>query len=94
MTGAVSIPTLGIGAGLECDGQVQIVSDLLHLIPGRIPKHAKSYVDVSEIVRAGVERFVADVQSGAFPTEAQMFSLPKGVDEAELLASFENEQRN
>ncbi len=94
VTRAVNIPTLGIGAGLDCDGQVQIISDLLHLIPGRIPKHAMSYVDVSETVRDGVERFVADVQSGAFPTDAQMFALPKGVDEAELLASFDDEQRD
>ncbi len=89
MTQAVGIPTIGIGAGLDCDGQVQIISDLLHLIPGSIPKHAQSYVDVSALIREGVDRFAADVRSGAFPTKAQTFSLPKGVDEAALTAMFE-----
>ncbi len=92
VTQAVGIPTIGIGAGLDCDGQVQIISDLLHLIPGSIPKHAHSYVDVSELVRDGVERFATDVRNGEFPTKAQTFSLPKGIDEAALTAMFEADE--
>jgi len=89
VTQSVGIPTIGIGAGLDCDGQVQIISDLLHLIPGSIPKHARSYVDVSALIKEGVERFVADVRNREFPTKAQTFSLPKGIDESALLAEFE-----
>jgi 3-methyl-2-oxobutanoate hydroxymethyltransferase len=89
VTDLVDIPTIGIGAGLDCDGQVQIISDLLHLIPGSIPKHARSYVDVSELIRHGVEEFAKDVREGQFPTDAQTFSLPKGVDSAALTAAFE-----
>ncbi len=92
VTQSVGIPTVGIGAGLDCDGQVQIITDLLHLIPGSIPKHAHSYVDVSALIQDGVARFAADVRSGEFPTKAQMFSLPKGLDESELLAAFERER--
>lgn len=88
VTSAISIPTIGIGAGIDCDGQVQIISDLLHLVPGSIPRHARSYVDVAELVREGVERFVGDVDSGAFPTEEQSFSLPKGVDVEALMREF------
>lgn len=88
VTSAIGIPTIGIGAGTDCDGQVQIVSDLMHFVPGSIPKHARSYVDVSELVREAVERFVGDVQSGAFPTEEQSFSLPKGVDVEALMREF------
>ncbi len=89
VTQAVGVPTIGIGAGLDCDGQVQIISDLLHLIPGSIPKHARAYVDVSELVRQGVEEFAAEVRSGAFPTEQQSFALPKGVDLDMLAAAID-----
>jgi 3-methyl-2-oxobutanoate hydroxymethyltransferase len=92
VTQSIGVPTLGIGAGLDCDGQVQIISDLLHLIPGSIPKHAKSYVDVSALVREGVERYAADVRAGEFPTDAQTFALPKGVDESALAAAFDRKE--
>ena len=80
VTQSVDIPTIGIGAGIDCDGQVQIISDMLHLIPGSIPKHARTFVDVSELIRHGVETYAEEVRAGLFPTEAQSFSLPKGVD--------------
>ncbi len=80
VTQSVEIPTIGIGAGIDCDGQVQIISDMLHLIPGSIPKHARTFVDVSELIRHGVETYAEEVRAGLFPTEAQSFSLPKGVD--------------
>lgn len=89
VTESVSIPTIGIGAGIDCDGQVQIITDLLHLIPGSIPKHARTYVDVSDLVRQGVESFAADVRSGHFPTKEQTFGLPKGVDQDALITSFD-----
>ncbi len=92
VTESIGIPTLGIGAGPDCDGQVQIISDLLHLIPGSIPKHAKTYVDVSALVRQGVERFASDVRSGEFPTDAQTFALPKGVDTEGLLQALREER--
>jgi 3-methyl-2-oxobutanoate hydroxymethyltransferase len=80
VTDSVSIPTIGIGAGPECDAQVQILTDLLHLIPGRIPKHARAYMEVGDLIRQAVEQYDADVRGGIFPTEKESFALPKGVD--------------
>ncbi|HVB65916.1 MAG TPA: 3-methyl-2-oxobutanoate hydroxymethyltransferase [Nitrolancea sp.] len=91
VTNSVAIPTIGIGAGPDCDGQVQVISDLLHLIPGPVPKHARPYVDVSDLVRQGVEQFDADVRGGLFPTEKESFSLPKGVDLDALIAAIDEE---
>lgn len=82
VTGAVGIPTIGIGAGPDCDAQVQVVSDLLHLIPGPVPKHAKPYVDLGDQMREAAARFISDVQAGTFPTAEQSFRLAKGVDAA------------
>lgn len=93
VTQSVDIPTIGIGAGIDCDGQVQIISDLLHLIPGSIPKHARTFVDISELVRQGVETYAEEVRTGLFPTEAQSFSLPKGVDADALISEMTKADR-
>lgn len=85
VTGALEIPTIGIGAGAGCDGQVQVITDLLHLSPGPLPKHAKPYLEAGQLIREAVGNYLADVQSGAFPTEEQSFVLPKNVD-SEVLA--------
>jgi 3-methyl-2-oxobutanoate hydroxymethyltransferase len=91
VTESVSIPTIGIGAGPECDAQVQIITDLLHLIPGRIPKHARAYLEVGDLIRQAVEQYDADVRSGSFPTEKESFALPKGVDLEALNAALGEE---
>ncbi len=85
VTEALEIPTIGIGAGAGCDGQVQVITDLLHLLPGPLPRHAKPYLEAGELIREAVGNYLADVQSGAFPTDEQSFRLPKSVD-GEVLA--------
>lgn len=85
VTEALEIPTIGIGAGVGCDGQVQVITDLLHLLPGPLPRHAKPYLEAGDLIREAVGNYLADVQSGAFPTEEQSFRLPKNVD-GEVLA--------
>ncbi len=85
VTEALEIPTIGIGAGAGCDGQVQVITDLLHLLPGPLPKHAKPYLEAGALIREAVGNYLADVQSGAFPTDEQSFRLPKSVD-GEVLA--------
>ncbi len=85
VTEALEIPTIGIGAGAGCDGQVQVITDLLHLLPGPLPRHAKPYLEAGDLIREAVGNYLADVQSGAFPTEEQSFRLPKNVD-GEVLA--------
>ncbi len=74
------IPTIGIGAGAGCDGQVQVWHDLLGLLDGKSPRHAKRYADIGAAIGTALEAYVADVKSGAFPTAAQSSTM----DEAEL----------
>ena len=80
----LSIPTIGIGSGAECDGQVLVLHDLLGLYDGRTPRFAKRYAEIGTEIRAAVERYSADVRSGAFPAEEHTYAMPE--DE---LARFE-----
>ena len=73
ITQKVSIPTIGIGAGPHCDGQVQVFHDLLGLFDEFIPKHAKRYAQLGDVIKEAVGRYVTDVQDGAFPTERESF---------------------
>ena len=79
------VPTIGIGAGAGCDGQVQVWHDLLGLGDGRVPRHAKPYADLGPAIEAALRAYVADVGSGAFPTAAQSSAM----DEAELAQALE-----
>ena len=73
ITAAVEVPTIGIGAGPHCDGQVLVITDLLGLGTGVYPKFAKPYADLrSEITRA-VTAFKKDVETGSFPDEAHSY---------------------
>lgn len=65
------IPVIGIGAGAGCDAQVQVWHDLLGLFDGRSPRHAKRFAEAGQVIREAVAAYVADVESGAFPTDAQ-----------------------
>jgi len=73
ITAAVSIPTIGIGAGPACDGQVLVLHDLLGLTTGRVPRHVKPYADVATIVREAVGRYCQEVRAGQFPGPEQTF---------------------
>ena len=68
ITQKVSIPTIGIGAGPDCDGQVQVISDLLGLFADFVPKHAKQYAKLAGTIRIAVADYIAEVKSGSFPT--------------------------
>ncbi len=73
VTASVEIPTIGIGAGPHCDGQVLVLHDLLGLTPGRIPRHVKVYTELSEAISKAVAGYREDVRSGAFPSTKQAF---------------------
>ncbi len=75
----VSIPTIGIGAGMHCDGQVQVVSDLIGLFADFVPKHAKQYAKLGEEIRAAVARYISDVKSAAFPTAKESFAMDESI---------------
>jgi 3-methyl-2-oxobutanoate hydroxymethyltransferase len=69
------IPTIGIGAGAGCDGQVQVWHDLLGLHDGKPPRHAKRYAEIGAAIETALKAYVADVRGGAFPTAAQSASM-------------------
>jgi 3-methyl-2-oxobutanoate hydroxymethyltransferase len=73
----LSIPTIGIGSGADCDGQVLVLHDLLGLYNGRAPRFAKRYADIGEEIRAAIEHYAADVRSGAFPAEEHTYAMPE-----------------
>ncbi len=80
VTELLEIPTIGIGAGPHCDGQVQVIADLLHLLPGPLPRHARPFLEAGELIRDALARYAEAVRSGEFPTAAESFQLPKDVD--------------
>ena len=75
----LTIPTIGIGAGAGCDGQVQVINDLLGSYTDFVPKHAKQYAQVAKVVAGAIAAYHADVKSGAFPTEAQSFPMDESI---------------
>jgi 3-methyl-2-oxobutanoate hydroxymethyltransferase len=79
ITEKVNVPTIGIGAGPDCDGQVQVVSDILGLYTDFVPKHAKQYAKLAEAIRAAVGDYVSEVQAGSFPTAKQSYTMDEKI---------------
>jgi len=69
ITNALKISTIGIGAGPDCDGQILVLHDLLGLNRRHLPKFVKQYVNLGDMARDGIKKYVSEVQSGEFPTE-------------------------
>ncbi len=79
ITRKISAPTIGIGAGAGCSGQVQVINDILGSYTDFIPKHAKQYARVAEVMSAAISQYHEEVKSGQFPTEAQSFPMDEAV---------------
>jgi 3-methyl-2-oxobutanoate hydroxymethyltransferase len=73
LSGMLSIPTIGIGAGAGCDGQVQVFHDLMGLFEDFLPKHAKRYANLAEAIREAGRQYRDDVKAGRFPDAAHSF---------------------
>ena len=73
ITREIDIPTIGIGAGPDCDGQVLVLHDMLGLYPDMRPKFVKVYADVGESAQAALERFCREVREGIFPGPEHSF---------------------
>ncbi len=73
VTETVRVPTIGIGAGPRCDGQVLVVHDLLGMLPGEVPKFVRKYMNFHEEAAAAVRRWADDVRDGAFPSESETY---------------------
>jgi len=68
VTARIGIPTIGIGAGKDCDGQVQVIHDILGLFADFVPRHARQYVKLHESISSAINEFASEVRSGSFPT--------------------------
>jgi 3-methyl-2-oxobutanoate hydroxymethyltransferase len=77
ITREVTAPTIGIGAGPECDGQVLVIHDIVNLSFAPPAKFVRSYGDAATLIRNAVGHFKADVESGGYPTDAESYHLPK-----------------
>ncbi len=84
ITEALSIPTIGIGAGRYCDGQVQVILDIFGFSE-KIFRHAKKYADASQIFSDAITHYISDVQNGYFPTEKNSSTIPEEVIKQVLL---------
>ena len=85
ITEAVSVPTIGIGSGKDCDGQVLVIHDMLGLFEKFQPRFVKRYLSLSEQIRKAVAQYVKDVEDVTFPTKYHSFySVPERLPDAEL----------
>lgn len=84
ITAALKVPTIGIGAGPSCDGQVLVWHDLLGLTTGHVPRFVKRYADLNQTILNALREYVADVKAASFPDESHTYGMPE-----EELARFE-----
>jgi 3-methyl-2-oxobutanoate hydroxymethyltransferase len=84
ITDALKVPTIGIGAGGACDGQVLVWHDLLGITKGDVPRFLKRYADLNQAILDALTAYITDVRSSAFPDDSHTYAMP-----AEELARFE-----
>jgi len=82
VTERASIPTIGIGSGLFCDGEVQVVHDIMGLFPDFTPRHTRHYAELGAAMREAAQAYAADVRERKFPTAAQSAKIDPAVIEA------------
>ena len=81
ITERVPIPTIGIGAGPYCDGQVQVFHDVMGLCTELVPKHAKQYAHLADVMRDAAAQYIREVQTAAFPTARESYGMDRKVAE-------------
>ena len=79
ITQKIGIPTIGIGAGVGCDGQVQVINDILGSYTDFVPKHAKQYAKLADIMSSAITEYYNEVKAGIFPTAKQSFSMDESI---------------
>jgi 3-methyl-2-oxobutanoate hydroxymethyltransferase len=85
ITEALTVPTIGIGAGAECDGQVLVYHDLLGLTEGSAPRFVKRYAQLASTIRGALQTYADEVRSGSYPAAEHTYSMPE--EEVALFAS-------
>jgi 3-methyl-2-oxobutanoate hydroxymethyltransferase len=86
ITRTVRIPTIGIGAGPDCNGQVLVLHDMLGMTFQETPKFARQYANVGEIISNAVKEYCADVQSGNFPADAESYHAPGSMKDRKTIS--------
>ncbi len=79
ITEQITIPTIGIGAGVHCDGQVQVFHDLLGLFTDFTPRHARQYSKLNEIIKTAVSSYIDEVKTGDFPSKRESFDVKDNI---------------
>jgi 3-methyl-2-oxobutanoate hydroxymethyltransferase len=79
ITGKINIPTIGIGAGAGCDGQVQVINDMLGSFTDFVPKHAKRYAKLAEVINTAVHEYYDEVRNGKFPAKEHGFDMDESL---------------
>lgn len=82
ITERASVPTIGIGAGPDCDGEVQVIYDILGLFPDFIPRHTKRYADIGASIRQAAQTYLAEVRDRTFPTQENSASIDPAILDA------------
>lgn len=82
LTRRIAIPTIGIGASSDCDGQILVIDDMIGLTVDRVPKFVKEYADLRSVVANAAKRYAAEVRSRTFPGPSHVFSAKTGKDNA------------
>ena len=80
ITDTVKVPTIGIGAGKECDGQILVYQDMLGMFSDFVPKFVKQYANIGSVMRESIESYISEVKEGSFPPEVHTYKI----DEEEL----------
>ena len=79
ITQKISIPTIGIGAGIGCDGQIQVINDILGSFTDFVPKHTKQYARLADIMSSAITEYYNEVKAGTFPTAKQSFTMDENI---------------
>jgi 3-methyl-2-oxobutanoate hydroxymethyltransferase len=82
VTDRLHVPTIGIGAGPHCDGQILVFHDLVGFTPGYLPKFVKKYLDLRDLLLKAVSGYAQEVRLGVFPGDAQSYHLPEAERQA------------
>ncbi|MDY6911380.1 MAG: 3-methyl-2-oxobutanoate hydroxymethyltransferase [Chloroflexota bacterium] len=79
ITKKVNVPIIGIGAGKDCDGQVQVINDLLGLFSDFVPRHAKQYAKLRDTIKSAIADYISEVKEGLFPTAENISSMDESI---------------
>ncbi len=82
ITERAHVPTIGIGSGADCDGEVQVIYDILGLFPDFTPRHTKRYADIGASVRQAAQTYLAEVRDRTFPTKENSASIDSAILDA------------